>query len=449
MRKSTFFKQLLVVLIAWVSSASLFAQDVNFQFDPVHVTMWQKFLKQPSAVDGKINAEVIGIDINRAGFNWDNPNTWANKEGKVYHGTPSVDMVTTIWGVSFSRNAPYNGGTLRVGWTRRAYIAGTETVFETGKAVEEKWIPYTPGLEDLAGTLELDVKATVVTAKDTKIEKIRLKMMNTDASENYLSFSRNQNLTQIDLSGSTAKIWQMDSYRNNFSTLDAIVLNNIRPNDEDPKGYKIFAWLTNIDDNKFRFSTMPILPDGRKYSGYKKQKPFALDECQLGSDGVTLEIEASEFVDLSAEEEVRDQVTTFVWKDMDGNVVTPTKAIGGMFMFNDSFIGKELVCEMTNPYFEGWICKTQPVKVVSEFTATGLESAKENSVLIYPNPVENEFSIVGGTPNQVTIYTLAGSEVLKVMNPDSSISVDDLATGNYIVKIELDGKVIIRKLLKK
>lgn len=64
-----------------------FAQEdtQTFNFDATETQEYAAFFKQPSAIEGKCNAEVMGIDINREGFSWDDMNTWKNAEGKIWH----------------------------------------------------------------------------------------------------------------------------------------------------------------------------------------------------------------------------------------------------------------------------------------------------------------------------------------------------------------------------
>lgn len=456
MRTINYLKRAILSVITSVCFTTLYAEDFRFPFAEEDVAMWKKFMQQPSAIEGKCNLEVLGIDVNRVGFDWDDPNTWAREDGKVFHNKPTTDFVTTVWGVSFDSRDPYYGGTARVGWTRRAYKEGTQEVFEVGKSVEEKWIPYTPGLENLSGRFELTTLAPVVNCCDTKIETVRL-IMNNETTDCYLQFSRNFNLTQIDLSDSKGKIRQMPSYRCNLSTLDAFVLNNMRPEElgEDGKydngvDYRLFDWVTNIDECHFRMSTMPLIPGGRLYNGYRNQKPFVPESYQLGADGETWEFKAGGFINLSSENVVRDQPTTFVWKDLDGNEVTPDKAVQGRFQFKESFIGRELVCEMTNSFFDGWICKTQPVKIVAEYTTTAVDMVKsDNNLNIFPNPAIDKITIDGAKAFSVKVFTLEGKEIMNENVVDNIFDISRLSTGYYLLDIKSDQGTFIKKIIKK
>lgn len=87
MEKFTFLGKK-VALSAFLCCFSLvgFAQEdtQTFNFDATETQEYAAFFKQPSAIEGKCNAEVMGIDINREGFSWDDMNTWKNSEGKIW-----------------------------------------------------------------------------------------------------------------------------------------------------------------------------------------------------------------------------------------------------------------------------------------------------------------------------------------------------------------------------
>ena len=100
MEKFTFLGKK-VALSAFLCCFSLvgFAQEdtQTFNFDSTETQEYAAFFKQPSAIEGKCNAEVMGIDINREGFSWDDMNTWKNSEGKFGLIT-AMDMLKPFLG---------------------------------------------------------------------------------------------------------------------------------------------------------------------------------------------------------------------------------------------------------------------------------------------------------------------------------------------------------------
>lgn len=77
-----------------------FAQEdtQTFNFDATETQEYAAFFKQPSAIEGKCNAEVMGIDINREGFSWDDMNTWKTPREKFGINT-AMDMLKPFWGM--------------------------------------------------------------------------------------------------------------------------------------------------------------------------------------------------------------------------------------------------------------------------------------------------------------------------------------------------------------
>lgn len=103
-----------------------FAQEdtQTFNFDATETQEYAAFFKQPSAIEGKCNAEVMGIDINREGFSWDDMNTWKNAEGKIWHKYTD-GYVETLFGVCANASAPFNGKrVLYLGQTPKEIIDG-------------------------------------------------------------------------------------------------------------------------------------------------------------------------------------------------------------------------------------------------------------------------------------------------------------------------------------
>ena len=56
-----------IATFAWCAT-TVFAQEQIWNFNAEEVADYAAFFKQPSAIEGKCNAEAMGIDINREGF---------------------------------------------------------------------------------------------------------------------------------------------------------------------------------------------------------------------------------------------------------------------------------------------------------------------------------------------------------------------------------------------
>ena len=83
----------------------------------------------------------------------------------------------------------------------------------------------------------------------------------------------------------------------------------------------------------------------------------------------------------------------------------------------------------------------------------GLETKNLNQdLIIYPNPAQNEISIVVNDSNErtynFTIYDLIGNEILK--SNSKTIRIEALSNGYYFIKCSKSGseEFIIRKFIK-
>ena len=94
-------------------------------------------------------------------------------------------------------------------------------------------------------------------------------------------------------------------------------------------------------------------------------------------------------------------------------------------------------------YFQG---KTKGI-LLTDIKSVSLES---NKVVLFPNPVENIFSINAFEAiKTVTVYTITGQQMLREDNV-STIHLKSFASGIYIVSVELEsGYKSIHKILKK
>lgn len=77
----------------------------------------------------------------------------------------------------------------------------------------------------------------------------------------------------------------------------------------------------------------------------------------------------------------------------------------------------------------------------------GVETIACEPITVTPNPASTQIEINGVTPNSVEIISLSGVVLKK--SSESSLSISDLANGNYIVRIVTDNAVINKKLVVK
>lgn len=93
--------------------------------------------------------------------------------------------------------------------------------------------------------------------------------------------------------------------------------------------------------------------------------------------------------------------------------------------------------------------KTRP-QVVLNGTFLGTDGFTINSVALYPNPVKNNIFIESKENVAAgTIYNIAGQLIRKVVFTDNKVSVDDLAAGMYVLKLQFEnGNTATKKFTK-
>lgn len=432
MEKFTFLGKK-VALSAFLCCFSLtgFAQEdtETFDFNDQETKEFAAFFKQPSAIEGKCNAEVMGIDINREGFSWDDMNTWKNAEGKIWLSY-SDGYVETLFGVCANASAPFNGKTSSLSWTN--------------SEGDNRWYPVLPAVKNLKGKFSLtNCKATVVHISNTQLDTVRIQMTNED-KDCYMHVRRNLNCKQLDMSGSTGKCRQLAGYKNAFSDENSLLFTDCRP-------AEFLDWLFNIEDNHYTFSTLPVHPTTGKVlgSGYKLQWEAAggYPIGQMNADG-EYEIAVGEDIDLSSEYDVDGNITTYTWKNLDGEVITPPDASDGWFCFDESNLNQEYRCEMTNEKYPALVLKTVFVKVVSEYTS-GINKVENNGIAVGPNPAADYITVKGEEVQSVDIFSLTGACVKSVKDNVQTIEIADLAPGIYTIKVVTANGEKVAKFIKK
>lgn len=78
---------------------------------------------------------------------------------------------------------------------------------------------------------------------------------------------------------------------------------------------------------------------------------------------------------------------------------------------------------------------------------TGIEDDMKEIVSYYPNPVSEILRIDCDTEFSVRVYNMVGKKLLEVRN-QNQIDLSSIDTGIYVIQIEVDGSIIIGKLMK-
>ncbi len=78
------------------------------------------------------------------------------------------------------------------------------------------------------------------------------------------------------------------------------------------------------------------------------------------------------------------------------------------------------------------------------------EVSKKEVVTISPNPTSDLLNIETDSKiSMISIFDVKGSLVRTLLNPDKTISISDLNTGNYVLKVKTDESEFTKKFIKK
>ena len=168
---------------------------------------------------------------------------------------------------------------------------------------------------------------------------------------------------------------------------------------------------------------------------------------QMNANG-EYEIAVGEDIDLSSEYDVDGSITTYTWKNLDGEVITPPDASDGWFCFDESNLNQEYRCEMTNEKYPALVLKTVFVKVVSEYTS-GINKVENNGIAVGPNPAADYITVKGEEVQSVDIFSLTGACVKSVKDNVQTIEIADLAPGIYTIKVVTANGEKVAKFIKK
>lgn len=79
------------------------------------------------------------------------------------------------------------------------------------------------------------------------------------------------------------------------------------------------------------------------------------------------------------------------------------------------------------------------------------QKGQKTSLKVYPNPTNGFLSLegdAGSTIESVEVYNTTGVPVMKVVKPRSRIDISALPKGIYFIQCEVDGEIVVKKILK-
>jgi hypothetical protein len=81
---------------------------------------------------------------------------------------------------------------------------------------------------------------------------------------------------------------------------------------------------------------------------------------------------------------------------------------------------------------------------------TGIKSLVRETadISIYPNPTNSTFTINAENITSIIIFDLLGNKILETKSSQNSIDVSNLASGQYLVRIQTSNGVMNKKIIK-
>ena len=207
--------------------------------------------------------------------------------------------------------------------------------------------------------------------------------------------------------------------------------------------------LTNIHVyNSSEASTVLLQKDGKIILSGR-----TFDDIAFRSDAVLVRLSSDGFIDSSfASNGIA--VTDFsnggydseygAVLQADGKVVTTGKSdfrtginFGNIARYNNDETKKQII-----------------IKKIKHYTAThnNAQATSLNNVSIYPNPAQNVLHVVGlsSTKTKLTVVDIAGNIKLQAVANTSSynLNIASFNAGSYLLKIEMNGVVVMKKFVK-
>jgi len=149
---------------------------------------------------------------------------------------------------------------------------------------------------------------------------------------------------------------------------------------------------------------------------------------------------------------------TIGYTDPLGPILTSSASSGNQWYLNDQAINGATSVQMVVKEVGVYSVKVTAGKCMSEFSnpvnilITGMDDGNSFPVVLYPNPVSNILILSSHEKGKkkIWIYTAEGiaKDFAEVLDSDSEINVRDYSPGIYIIKIQTEKSVAIKKFIK-
>jgi hypothetical protein len=452
------------------------------------------FLRQPSAWSGKINAQLLGLEISDT-LNWQTQEEWVEKvegltwdlENPFFSSIAKIEKTTRSKGertsiINFDRGALKSKQSkdlpkrlTTIGLDNEWFNLGLAGHLDCTKwpelwfliCIGNKWnddgeptnMLTSIDVGNNPNLLALYVNNNLLTALDVSGCPFLVEMWldnnqltTLDVSNNPILMSlwvpENQ-LTTLTLGPSLIELVTCDNLLttldlSNSPDLESVLCHENSLTSLDVSNNPNLIELS-ADLNYFLFSTIPTEILSMEIYYIAPQKTISGGEVNYQAG-----------IDLTAEYSIEGNTTQFSWFEVIGSNEQPITLsnTNGLFSLTENHIGKRLRCKMTNATFPDFKDNNVLVyEVVITGTPSGIAAFQTANLKLYPNPTTDKFFIEYGDLKQpvIKIYNVSGQEVLNQTIPaNSEINVSHLQNGVYNVVVLSEGKVVGNsKIVKK
>jgi len=397
-------KKVLIISVLLLTGISIQAQP---QYHPDDLEGLRKFLRQPSATSGIINAQFLGVTITDTIGWYNSHNNWVNK------------LVGVEW------NEDEEKKITKINW----YSSGVSGILDC---------KYFIKLENL--NINMNQITQLFLENCTELTELR-------CMSNYLTLLDVSNCTELTLLAcGSNELTFLDVYNCNKLTFLACSNNQLAS-----LNLSNCTELTQLgcSGNQLLFSKLPVFSE-MEYYEYRGQ--------YINGGEIIYE---NGFIDLSSEYTVGGNITQFTWFEMDdkGFLLEEITLSGasGVFLINQTHLGKRLLCSMLNETFPDIVISdngltssmTYEVKIVEN---TNIQENNGNpKITIYPNPTagainfsENEKII------QIELFNSVGQIIENNWQTNNNwLDISHLQTGIYYIRIRTKDAEFTEKIIKR
>lgn len=310
----------------------------------------RNFLRLPSAEEGKLNLEFAFLTISDT-LNWYTSEEWVDK--LTFRVGWNRDNPKRLTNISFGSDDAYSK------YQFGGYVDCSKFTELTSLSLYSSITGINTRENKLLERIDLNYNniSSLDLTQNEKLKYIRISyddsLTKLDISDfpelDYIESSGNLNLTEVSITNNPllTEIFCKDNIKldkANLSNLPQLLHVDVSRNQLTQLNITDTSQLEGLycNDNKLRFSTLPVFDRTINYQAIHPQAPI------LGPDA-----NPNDTIDLSKEYNIKGVITNYYWFDENGRVAKINSLGNGRFINYDMYAGQQLRCLMHNAYFKG------------------------------------------------------------------------------------------------